>query len=128
MIYFSWWLKVLKVRALGGKFNPFVPLQRIKNLHDGWKFTKYCSHPGFPKANKEWPPLNTLSSYETSSLRNWVWEKVGKRKDRATDLETKWQRRFIFSWEWNKEEKVNKASCNRSPMIWKYQAWKKSRV
>lgn len=81
MIYFSWWLKMLEVKALGGKFSPFVLLQRIKNLHDGWKFTKYCSHSGFPKASKEWPPLNTLNSYETSSLRKQVWEKMGGERE-----------------------------------------------
>lgn len=56
---------------------------------------------GFPKANKEWPPLNTLSSYETSSLR----KQVGERGDREIDSEIKGQRPFIFSKEWNKEEK-----------------------
>lgn len=100
-------------------------LQRIKNLHDRWKFTKYCSHSGFPKANKEWPPLSTLNSDETSSLREWVWEKVGKKGDRATDSEIKQQSPLIFSWAWNKEEKINKASCNKSLMVWKYQAWRK---
>lgn len=76
-------------------------LQRIKNLHDRWKFTKYCSHSGFPKANKEWPTLNTLSSYGTSSLR----KQVGEWGDRELDSEIKRQRPFIFSREWNKEEK-----------------------